>query len=305
MTRLALAPIRAYWPRAAVLAFYAEVAAMPVDVVYVGEAVCARRHELRWADWLEIAAMLAATGKEVVLSSLALIEAEADVRLLRRMAEQGSFRVEANDMGAVNLLEQSAAALPFVAGASLNVWSARTLAVLHRAGATRWVPPPEMSATALATLLREAPPGIETEVLAHGRVPLAHSARCFTARHYGLQKDHCEYRCLAHPDGLPLRTREGQPFLTLNGLETQSAGVHSLLAEVPTFAERGIALARIAPQAAGTRDVVGIFRDVADGTLGIAAARDRLAATLPGPSCNGFWYGRPGAERVEPAAEVH
>ena len=40
----------------AVFDFYADVAAAPVDVVYLGETVCPRRHELRWPDWLESAA---------------------------------------------------------------------------------------------------------------------------------------------------------------------------------------------------------------------------------------------------------
>ena len=60
--KLALGPLLYYWPRNAVLEFYAGVAAAPVDVVYLGETVCSRRHELRLPDWLEIAAMLADAG---------------------------------------------------------------------------------------------------------------------------------------------------------------------------------------------------------------------------------------------------
>jgi len=112
MLKLALGPLLYYWPRATVLAFYEEMAASAVDIVYLGEAVCARRHELRAADWLELAGRLADAGKEVVLSSLALIESSADVTALRRLAGNGRFTVEANDMGAVNLL---AGVAPFVA----------------------------------------------------------------------------------------------------------------------------------------------------------------------------------------------
>ncbi|MEO6017727.1 MAG: U32 family peptidase, partial [Polaromonas sp.] len=55
---LALGPLPYYWHRSAVFNFYAAMAATTVDVVYLGETVCSRRHELRLADWLEIGARL-------------------------------------------------------------------------------------------------------------------------------------------------------------------------------------------------------------------------------------------------------
>ena len=99
------------------------------------------------------------------------------------------------------------ARLSFVAGASLSVYSAQMLSLLANEGAMRWVSPPELSSATLADIVRAAPVGVETEVLAHGRLPLAYSARCFTARHHNLQKDACEYRCLGIADGLDLKTR--------------------------------------------------------------------------------------------------
>ena len=47
---LSLGPLQYYWPRQQTLDFYAAVAAMPVDIVYLGETVCSRRHELRLDD---------------------------------------------------------------------------------------------------------------------------------------------------------------------------------------------------------------------------------------------------------------
>ncbi len=60
---ITLGPLLYYWPRHTVQAFYREVAASAVDVVYLGETVCLRRHVLRPADWLEIAAELAAAAR--------------------------------------------------------------------------------------------------------------------------------------------------------------------------------------------------------------------------------------------------
>lgn len=296
--RLALGPLVYYWPRQAVLDFYADVAAAALDVVYLGETICSRRHELRSSDWVEIAELLATAGKEVVLGTLSLIEAEADLRLLRKIAAQPQFRVEANDMGAVNLLAKRTSGLSFVAGATLNVFNPHALALLHAAGASRWVAPAEMSAAVLADLLATAPAGMETELLVHGRLPLAYSARCFTARHYNLQKDQCDYRCLAHPDGLPLRTREGQPFLNLNGVQVQSAGTYNQLAELPALAAMGIDVVRVSPQVNGTMELIDLFRAAIDGALDGPSRLARLRPLIPDLPCNGFWYGRPGADYV-------
>jgi collagenase-like PrtC family protease len=281
-----------------VLEFYAAVADAPVDVVYLGEAVCSRRHELRLGDWLEVAAMLAGRGIEVVLATLPLIESEADLRLTRRIVDQDRFRVEANDMGAVRLVARRRPAHGFVAGATLNVFGPATLALLARDGAVRWMSPPELSAATVAALARARPAGVETEVLAWGRAPLAYSARCFTARHHGLQKDQCDYRCLGLADGLALRTREGVPFLTLNGIETQSAAVVSLLGELPALVAAGVDVVRVSPQGQGTVEVLGLFGAAIDGTLGVVEVARRAEKFLPGPACNGFWHGEHGAARI-------
>ncbi len=182
----------------------------------------------------------------------------------------GRFRVEANEWGAVRLLSE--AGVPFVAGPTLNIYNPETLDVLAGLGATRWLPPVEMSRDALAALLEHAPAGMETEVFAYGRLPLAFSARCFTARHYNLPKDDCQFRCLDHPDGLLLSTREGEPFLTLNGIQTQSAGVYNLIGELPALRELGIASLRLSPQSRHMGRVVEAFRMALAGEGGAAEA---------------------------------
>ncbi len=296
--QLTLGPVLYYWPRARLDAFYAAVAAAPVDRVYLGEAVCSRRHEYRTADWLELAARLADAGKEVVLSAQALMESESDLRVLRRLASDRRFRLEANDMGAVNVV---AGLAPFVAGPHLNVYNAPTLAFLASLGAERWVPPVEMSRASLAAILAERPPGVATEVFAYGRLPLAFSARCFTARHYNLPKDDCRFRCLDHPDGLPLATRDGEPFLVLNGIQTQSHRVLNLADALPEMRALGVDAVRLSPQSERMEGVIAAFRAALAGGAPAATA-GALEPLLPAPACDGYWHGRPGLERVGAAA---
>lgn len=65
------------------------------------------------------------------------------------------------------------------------------------------MPPVELPVDAIAAATRGR--AVAAEVFAFGRLPLAMSARCFTARHYGLNRDECEFRCMEQPDGLLLK----------------------------------------------------------------------------------------------------
>ena len=134
---------------------------------------------------------------------------------------------------------------------------------------------------------------METEVFAYGRLPLAFSARCFTARHYNLPKDDCQFRCLDHPDGLPLATREGAPFLTLNGIQTQSAGVYSLIGELGALCELGVASLRLSPQSRHMGRVIAAFQAA---LVGEGGAADALVRVMPGAAVDGYWHGRAGLE---------
>ena len=53
--KLSLGAIQYYWPKQTVFAWYDRIADTDADIIYLGETVCARRHELRLADWLAIA----------------------------------------------------------------------------------------------------------------------------------------------------------------------------------------------------------------------------------------------------------
>lgn len=283
-----------FWPRERTLAFYREAMNWPVDTIYLGETVCSKRREIGTREWIELADQIAETGKDVVLSSLSLIEAESELGVLARLIAHGRFWIEANDLSAVQLCRS--AGLPFVAGPTLNIYNQRALAMLIEDGLRRWVPGVEQGHTLISELrdamIEEGGVMPELEVIAWGRLPLAFSARCFTARALDVPKDQCGFRCIDYPDGMPLATREGRAFLRINGIQVQGEEVTDLAPEWEQLRALGVDMLRLYPQAEGMQEVVTRF--------------DALRRTHEIPERvgfrNGYWYGEAGMRMAETSA---
>ncbi len=288
--RLTLGPILYYWPREQVLDFYAELLESPVQTVYLGEAVCSKRRLLRPEDWWDLAERVAASGREPVISTLALIESEGELKVLSRLCADRRFLVEANDLGALDFLEGHG----FVAGPSINLYNQETLAFLAGRGLKRWVMPVELGRTTATDLIRTRPAGVECEVFAYGRLPLAYSARCFTAYNHGQGKDDCQFRCIEYPDGLLVSTQEGTPFLSINGIQTQSAATHNLLPSLDELRGLGVDLLRISPQSKHTAAVVETFDACLRGDLEAGEGVARLSGLVPSGLADGYWTGEAG-----------
>ncbi|MDO8419766.1 MAG: U32 family peptidase [Rubrivivax sp.] len=303
---LTVGPLQYWWPRDQTMAFYAEVAEDPAaDTVVLGEVVCSRRHEFKTEDWIALARDLAGAGKTVVLATMPLISTEAELRTMRRLCEQDEFAVEAGDASALAVLavqhEARSGRPAFVIGPHVNVYSRAALAEVAPLGAGTWVPPLELSLDAVGQINPAADPvpgtagPVVTEAFAFGRLPLAFSARCFTARHHRLKKDECDFRCRDDADGLLLATSEGEPFLVLNGVQTQSAALHCLLGDGPALAAAGVRRLRLSPCSRGFMQALACFDAVLNqGAPAREAIAQLRAAGLPGALVDGFAHHRPG-----------
>lgn len=289
---ISIGPVLYYWSRQELMQFYAQVAESSAGSVVLGEVVCSRRHEMKTPDWLALARDLRATGKEVVLATQALIESEADIRTLRRIVDQGEFMVEAGDASAINILTEMQAS--FSLGPHINVYSKQALREYVKLGAKRWVAPIELSLAAIAGIHADEA-ALPTEAFAYGRMPLAFSARCFTARHHRLSKDQCEFKCGDDDDGLLLSTSDGRPFLVLNGIQTQSAAQQCLITERTELLAAGITRLRLSPASKDFRQVIEAFEHVMNRGGDEADALLMLeSVSLPGGLVSGFARGEPG-----------
>lgn len=299
--KLSLGPVQYYWDRQTMFDFYRQIASTKVDIVYLGETVCSKRKLMRRDDWLEVAELLKSSGKEVVLSSMNLIEANSELIAIKSLCENADYIIEANDMSAVQLLKNKA----FVTGPSVNIYNPASLNMLAKHGLKRWVLPVELSKTSLAAMQLERPTGVETEVIVYGRLPLAYSARCFTARSHNLPKDDCQYRCIDDPDGLMLSTQENEKFLVLNGIQTQSAKTSNLILDLDDLYKLNVDVLRISPPSRHTEKIIDLFYKALHESYPVNSANAELQKLMPdGGFCNGYWHGTNGMDWQESTEEV-
>jgi len=279
----ALGPVLWYWPTNTLEDFYQQAARSSADIIYLGEAVCSKRRATPYARWMDLAREMAASGKQVVLSTLALLQSPSELKELQRYVENGEFLIEANDIGTVNMAAERH--LPFVAGPTLNVYNADTLQLLVREGMTRWCMPVEMSRDWLLQLLQQCETrGIrqqfEVEVLGYGHLPLALSARCFTARSENRAKDDCETCCINYPTGRRVNSQEGQQVFVLNGIQTMSGYCYNLGNDLAGMRDQ-VDCVRLSPQDVTTLAEIDRFRANENGQAPIMVAK--------GSDCNGYW----------------
>ena len=288
--RLTLGPLLYHWPAHQRRDFYLRIAdEAPVDTVYLGEVVCSKREPSFKPFFDSVVARLRAAGKEVVVSTLALVTSKREVATLCELSA-GGLLLEANDVASLQILSGA----PHVVGPHINVFNEGTRDFLVNRGAVRIVVPVEMPARSLRVIATTAEP-THVEVQVFGRQTLSVAMRCYHARSHNLTKDHCQLVCGLDADGLAASTIDGTEILTISGTQTLSRGCCVLLPELGTLREIGVSHFRLSPQKVDMVLVAGLYRDVLDGKRSAAEAMQALrSVTGDIPYVNGFLHGREG-----------
>jgi collagenase-like PrtC family protease len=299
--KIAIGPLLFGWPEAKIQEFYLSLAEeSDVDILYLGEVVCSKR-TISGIEWqLKLAAQLQESGKEVVLSTLAMPTTEGELQSIRDLtaaAGEMNLTIEANDMASVAIASQLG--VEFVAGPHLNVYSHGTLEQMCRHGAKRVVLPLEIPAKDIPDVIGQS--SVEVEYFAHGHLPLTFSARCYTARSHGLSKQECRHVCFLNPDGIEMHTLDDHDFATINGTQIMSYRPFTAINRLAELAGFGVRTLRLSPQASGMSETVRHFRAAADGLLAGDAALKALTGGDPAGDrfCNGYYHGRQGRVWVE------
>jgi collagenase-like PrtC family protease len=298
---LTLGPFAYHWSAEKKRDFYARIAdEAPVGTVYLGEVICSKRAPFFERELPETIARLERAGKTVVLSSLAEVMLKRERDATTGLAALEDREIEINN--AAGLLAREGR--PHRIGPFLNAYSEATIEWLAGQGATHVCLPAEMPSEAIAVAANKSRElGINVEVQVFGRAPLAVSARCYHARAHGRTKDNCQFVCEQDPDGMPLVTRDGQPLLRVNGIQTQSESYMELLDELPALRDMGVTHARLMPQDVDMAAVAEVFAGCLAGQLSTNEARERLSDICHGTGfSNGFFHGTAGYRRIERSA---
>lgn len=292
--QLTLGPLLFNWASDRIRAFYARIAdEAPVDRVYLGEVVCGKRAPLIDAALADAADRLTQAGKTVVWSTLGLPALKRDRKAIAALSAEQEMLVEINDISGLR-----GRTGPFVAGPLLNIYNEGAARELMTRGCVRLCANVELSLEAVS-VIAAACPGLEIELFAFGRLPLALSGRCYHARHHGLHKDACQFICDRDPDGLALRTLDGRDFLAVNGVQTLSHGVQLIDAAPATLRAAGVTALRLSPHTSDMVAVARALRDRADGRIdGAELAARVIGSGLPGGLVGGYLRGEAGLQPV-------
>lgn len=294
---IAIGPAPFNWGRKRLLDFYCrEIAGTDVESVYIGNTICHKRNVLDRDDFSTICDALKAKGIKVYYSTLALCTTSEEFDYVKGIAHLFDG-LEINMLGFLNLLNQDEFKdTEIILGPYLNIYNWKSASFLKKFNPQRLVAPFEISLENVADIAEKA--HIPVEVTAWGNLSTALSWRCYTARAVDRSRENCNKVCFEYPEGMLLKTVEGEDIFRIDGLQVQSAKTHCMVEHLQELAMSGISTIRIYPQMGHTKEIVDILAQALEGRQNAKSSLKQLMPYAPSGVCNGWSWGKAGWEYV-------
>ncbi len=262
----------------------------------LGEVICSKRAPLLEAGLPSIVERLERAKKTSGFFAIAEVMLKRERKATEDLAAMDTPEIEINNAAGIYARGKR----PHQVGPFMNAYNEATISWMADQGETHVVLPTEMPGPAIAVAVetaRDLRLGVEVQVF--GRPSLAVSARCYHARALGRTKDNCRFICEEDADGMPLATRDDQPILRVNGIQTQSISYVNLLPEAARLAGEGVTHLRLMPQAVDMVAVTQTYRGVLEDRWELPEADAKLREICGAvPLSKGFYYGEAGYRRT-------
>ncbi len=287
------------WGRERLIKFYTqEVGDLGVESVYIGDNVCFQRNVLSPKDLEKIVHALRDKGIKAYFSTLALLTNAAEFDYVAKVYPLFDG-LESNMIGFLNLLKRPEIARldkELILGPYMNVYNWKSANFLKKYKPSRLVAAFELPLESIRDIVDKS--RMPVEVIGWGNLSTALSWRCYTARAVGKVRSNCERSCLKYPEGMILKSVEGEELFNINGLQVLSARTHCLIEHLDEIQHKGISYLRIYPDYQHTAEIVNTFKNVLDNKFDPKEGLTYLQQLAPYGFCNGWLWGKPGWEYV-------
>jgi collagenase-like PrtC family protease len=297
--KISIGPAPFNWGKNRLMEFYCdEIADTGIEAVYIGNTICHKRNVLNREDFQTIIAALHQKGIKAYYSTLALCTTAEEFDYVKDIYSLFDG-LEVNMLGFLNLLKQKRFKdlnKDIILGPYLNLYNWKSAACLKKFNPEKLVAPFELPLESIKSITEKSM--IPMEITVWGNLSTALSWRCYTARAVNRTRKNCGMICLEYPEGMLLKSIEGEELFKIDGLQVLSSKTHCLVEYLRQLEENRISTIRIYPQMQQTVAVVNIFRQVLENRLDAKSALLQLASYAPSGFCNGWLWGKAGWEYV-------
>jgi U32 family peptidase len=277
----------------------------PYDAVYLGNIYCRIFEDNfleRLDDLEEGIALVKGQGLRAYVTSYAAPRNDVLPKVqkaLETAAAAGADAVEVHNLGVLRMLHEQFPGMPAHIGGFANVYTDAGAEVLKEYGAVRFTPNYEISLDEVGAITSSV--GIPAELVVHGKMPLGVSDYCFLLEYEQKWPEKCPTLCQKD-----LFLKQGDWAMRSVGKGVLSGKDVCMLEHLPALIAAGHNVFRIeaAYETPEYRlNIAKIYRAALERAIAGDGTEDESAWIMIGEHtavglCNGFYFGRTGAEYV-------